>query len=68
MKNRWKVSSDYILGRRFYQVYRLRDINEVDYFGNREICPKVFNTKEEAEAVAARLNREETNEGTDQKY
>lgn len=68
MKNRWKISSDYILGRKFYQVYRLRDINEVDHSGNREVWPKVFNTKEEAEAVAAGLNREEINEGTDQKY
>lgn len=69
MKNRWKISSDYIFGREFYQVYRgLRDINEVDHSGDREVWPKVFNTKEEAEAMAAGLNREEINEGTDQKY
>ena len=58
MKNRWKISSDYIFGRKFYQVYRLRDINEVDHSGNREVWPKVFNTKEEARAALHEYARE----------
>lgn len=65
MKSKWKITHNYILGRAVFQVYRIRDINEVDHAGNREIWPKIFETEEEAQALVDKLNEEAENEKTD---
>ena len=36
MKSEWRVTCNYIGGERFYGVYRLRDLDEIDHSGNRE--------------------------------
>ena len=36
MKSEWRVTCNYIGGERFYDVYRLRDLDEIDHSGNRE--------------------------------
>jgi len=55
----WKVSANPIAGRMFYGVYRLRDVNEIDHSGNRETRGGWYEHREEAEALARRLNTEE---------
>lgn len=54
----WRVSSNPIAGKMFYGVYRIRDINDVDHSGNRETRGGWYETREEAEALAAKLNEE----------
>lgn len=54
----WRVSSNPVAGRMFYGVYRIRDINEIDHSGNRETRGGYFETREEAVALAERLNEE----------
>ena len=36
MKSEWRVSCNYICGGLVYNVYRLRDLDEIDHSGNRE--------------------------------
>lgn len=55
----WMVSANPIAGRMFYGVYRLRDVNKVDHSGNRETRGGWYETKAEAEKLAATLNAEE---------
>lgn len=54
----WRVSSNPIAGKMFYQVYRIRNINELEHSGNRE-TRGCFETKTEAEKLADKLNVEE---------
>ncbi len=54
---KWKVSSNFI-GRMVYQVYRIINETEVDHAGNREYYHQIFETKEEAQATADKLNTE----------
>jgi hypothetical protein len=61
MKSKWKVSSTYAGGERFYQVYRLRDVNEVDHSGNREIAG-TFDDEARAQEYADAKNRLEEDE------
>lgn len=62
MQNRrqseWRVSTNPIAGKTFYQVYRIRDLSEPDHSGNRE-TRGCYETEEEAERLAAALNAEE---------
>lgn len=58
MKSEWKVMHNYAGGEMFYQVYRLRDVNDVDHTGNREIIG-YFDTEEAAQEFATFKNREE---------
>lgn len=59
MKGEWKVTSQYIGDEKVYQVYRLRNVNEVDHGGNREYVPKfTTNSKEEAIKMANKMNNE----------
>ena len=53
----WRVSSNPVAGRMFYGVYRIRDIDDIDHSGNRE-TRGFYETREEAAALAARLNEE----------
>lgn len=55
MMSEWKVSSNPVGGKYFYQVVRIRDINKIDHSGNREIYG-CYDTREEAKEIADRLN------------
>ena len=55
----WKVSSNRIAEKTFYQVYRLSDVNEVDHSGNRETRGGLYESRIDAERLAAVLNEEE---------
>lgn len=59
MNGKWKVSSQYIGSEKIYQVYRLRDISKVDHSGNREFTGGIIEDEAIAEALAAKLNKEE---------
>ena len=58
MKNEWKVSTNIIGENKIYQVYRIRNTNEVDHSGNREY-DKAYKNKSDALKRAAELNGEE---------
>lgn len=32
----WRVSSMWLNGKKYYQVYRIKDMKKVDHSGNRE--------------------------------
>ena len=55
-KQRWKVSHTYAGGEFFYQVYRIRDLDQPDHAGNRDTYHKCFDTEEQAQAFADKLN------------
>lgn len=53
----WRLTSMHILDDKVWNVYRLKDINEIDHSGNREYASdKYFRKKEEAEKLLASLN------------
>lgn len=58
MKSEWKVSSNSINGKKLYIVYRIRNTSEVDHSGNRETRGDYTESREEAAALADKLNRE----------
>ena len=53
---RWRVTHIYAAGITMIEVYRLIDAFEVDHSGNREYRPEEFQTDEEAQAFADKLN------------
>lgn len=55
----WRISTNQIGEKKFYQVYRLRDVDEVDHSGNRETRGGLYESRLDAEALARRLNTEE---------
>ena len=57
MKSEWKVTQNYI-GKSVYGVYRQKDINAVDHSGNRELAGEYVDTREEAQQLADKLNKE----------
>ena len=59
MKSEWKISSQYLGGRKVYQVYRIKDMRIVDHSGNREYAGGLLHDEAEAMELAAKLNREE---------
>ncbi|MDD3109630.1 MAG: hypothetical protein PHH32_03190 [Eubacteriales bacterium] len=59
MKGPWKVTSNLIIDQKQYQVYRLRDMNEVDHSGNREYGSDLMTDLDAAKAIADRLNTKE---------
>lgn len=59
MKSAWKISSQYLCGRKVYQVYRIKDVNAVDHSGNREYAGKLTDDEAAALALAEKLNKEE---------
>ena len=59
MKSAWKISSQYLCGRKVYQVYRIKDVNAVDHSGNREYAGKLTDDEAAALALANRLNTKE---------
>lgn len=58
MRSEWRISCQYFGEKKIWQVYYLRDINEVDHSGNRIYVNELFETLEEAEELAERLNAE----------
>ena len=59
MTSAWKVSSNPIVGVMKYQAFRIKDVNAVDYSGNREYAGGWFTDKDEAQKIADKLNKEE---------
>lgn len=57
MKGSWKVTSNSIGDKKVYGVYRLRDVLEVDHSGNRELYGPYHDDRQEAQAIADRLNQ-----------
>lgn len=53
----WRISTNIVAGKEFYQVYRLLDVNEIDHSGNRETRGGLYDSIRDAKA--RRLNTEE---------
>lgn len=58
MRSEWRITSQYFGESKIWQVYRLRNVNTVDHSGNREFAEGIFETREEAEELAMKLNTE----------
>lgn len=56
MTGKWDITSQYIGGKKVFQVYRLRDVNGVDHSGNREYSDRVFDDRSASQAHANELN------------
>lgn len=54
--SKWMVNSNFI-GVWIYQVFRILDEKKVDHSGNREYYHQIFDSKEEAQEMADKLNR-----------
>ena len=59
MKSKWFVSSNPVAGVMMYQAQRKKDENAVDSSENRETSGKWYTDKEEAQAIADKLNAKE---------
>lgn len=55
----WRISTNIVAGKKFYQVYRLLDVNEIDHSGNRETRGGLYESIRDAKTLARRLNTEE---------
>lgn len=58
-KSKWKVTSNSICGNTVYGIYRTIDTGAVDHSGNRENYGEYLDNREDAQAIADRLNAEE---------
>ncbi len=68
MRSEWKVSSQTFGNLKIFQVYRIRNANEIDHSGNREYTEEVWTDRESAQAYADELNRKgEESEKEDKK-
>lgn len=62
MKSPWKITSQYIGDERMYAVYREIDTARGNHIGNREVYRSGYlEVRDEALAIADRLNKEEAN-------
>ena len=59
MKSEWKIRSQYLGGKKIFQVYRLKDMDEDDQIGNRTYAGAWKRDKAEAVALMEKLNKEE---------
>ena len=59
MRSKWTVTSNFIGGGTMYGVYRIIDPTAVDHSGNREMFGSYVETREEATAIAEKLNSKE---------
>ena len=59
MKSAWKIQSQYLGGKKIYQVYRLKDMDADDQIGNRTYASAWRRDKAEAAALMEKLNKEE---------
>ncbi len=62
MKSAWKIRSQYLGGKKIYQVYRLKDMGADDQIGNRTYAGAWKRDKAEALALAEQLNKERADE------
>lgn len=62
MKSAWKIRSQYLGGKKIYQVYRLKDMDADDQIGNRTYAGAWKRDKAEALALAEQLNKERADE------
>ena len=66
MKSKWFVSSNMIdpaAGMTIYQAQRKKDVDAVDYSGNREEAGQWFKDKAKAQEIVDKLNAEEQERG-----
>ena len=59
MKSEWKIRSQYLGGKKIFQVYRLKDMAEDDQIGNRTYAGAWKRDKAEAVELVEKLNKEE---------
>ena len=59
MKSKWKVTYNPMMESKPYAVVRLRNTSECEHSGNREYGSEYMATREEAQAIADKLNAEE---------
>ena len=59
MKSTWKIRSQYLGGKKIYQVYCLKDMDADDQIGNRTYAGAWRRDKAEAAALMEKLNKEE---------
>lgn len=52
----WRVSSMWLNGKKYYQVYRIKDMKKVDHSGNREYKGGLMEDEFKAISLAKRLN------------
>lgn len=57
VKSEWRVAYNPMLMPTPYSVYRLKNRYGINHSGNREMLPEMYETRSEAEAKAAELNR-----------
>lgn len=58
MIGEWRISSQYLGGKKVFQVYRIKDMRRVDHSGNREYAGPMLHDEAEAMALAKKLNAE----------
>lgn len=59
MKSKWKVTYNPMMESKPYAVVRLRNTSECEHSGNREYGSEYMASREEAQAIADKLNAEE---------
>ena len=59
MKSAWKIRSQYLGGKKIYQVYRLKDMDADDQICNRTYAGAWRRDKAEAMALMEKLNTAE---------
>ena len=52
----WRVMKQYAGGEYYWRVYRIRDLEQTDHSGNREIIDTIFKSAEQAHKKADELN------------
>ena len=52
----WRVSIMWLNGKKYYQVYRIKDMKKVDHSGNREYKGGLMEDEFKAISLAKRLN------------
>ena len=61
MKSEWKISSNFIGGKKLYIAYRLRDVAEVDHSENREYAGNYTTNRNDVQVLVDKLNAERRN-------
>lgn len=59
MKSEWRYLIRKLAGEMVYQVYRLKDMNAIDNYDNREYAGDILHNKQEAISLAERMNAKE---------
>ena len=54
----WRVSSMWLGKKRYYQVYRIKDMTRVDHGGNREYKGSLMENEYTAMELAKKMNAE----------